>query len=311
MVRKSAQKDDTSNQSNAASNAQPNANASKGSMLKYTAIAAVVCVVLVLMYYAFTGGGSKSLSSKQIFSDVSSYNLNRTQALFVSDLEKSENVSSIYVSYYSSNATEFIPQSGNLTIEITNNQTIDSYKMGNYNRTVITGIVAYTNSKNGVLLAKNVSSVYYYHTNATVTCFNDTTYSSPIGTNSSLQCGSGDQGLSYLEQTPFTAANVSSLSYLVINTTVTYSGTKSIAGRSCDDFIISNATASNLQSNYTVYTMCIDTQYGMPLYFNATEVAGGVPNSFAFTATAVSTSVPAAEFVIPPQYLSTISHSII
>ena len=183
--------------------------------------------------------------------------------------------------------------------------------MGNYNKTVIQYHNSYANTQNGDVIAKNISSIYYYNTNTTITCFNDTTYSSGLVTNSSLQCGSGDQGLSDIEETPFTAVNVSSLSYLVFNNTVTYDGAETIAGRSCDDFIISNATASNLQFNYSVFNLCIDTQYGVPLYFNETDVIGGVPSSFVFTATAVSTNVPSSEFVIPQQYLNSIQQSII
>jgi hypothetical protein len=317
MARKSTQDDDSDESDDASSQKDAEKDTKlatklvKRNPLKYITIIAVAVVAIIIAYNALFGSGGKSLSSKQIFSNVSSSKLNQTQSLFVNDLERSENVSSLQVSYYSSNSTQYITQSSNLTIAITSNQTIDSYKLGDYNKTVITGTVAYTNAKNGTVIAKNMSSVYYYNTNTTVTCFNDTTYSSASVTNSSLQCASGDQGLSYLEETPFTAANVSALSYLVFNNTVTYSGTRSIAGRECDYFIISNETASNLQSNYTVYDLCIDTQYGIPLYVNATDVVGGVPSSFGFTATAVSANVSGSEFVIPQQYLSSISHSII
>jgi hypothetical protein len=292
-------------------NAQPTPNTGKRSLSKYIAIMIIVVVAIVIIYDVSTGLGGPSLNSKQIFSSVSNSSLNQTQSLFIKDLEKSENVTSLQVMYYSNNATSYITPSNNLTIAITSNQTINSYKLGNYNKTVITSIVAYTNSKNGVLIAKNVSSIYYYNTNATVLCSNDTTYSSTLVTNSSLQCGSGDQGFSSIEEAPYTAVNVSSLSYLIFNSTVTYSGTKSIAGRNCDYFIISNATSSNLQTNYTVSDLCVDTQYGVLLYLNATDVVGGVPNSFVFTATAVSTNVPSSEFVIPQQYLNAIPHSII
>jgi|GEM_PF-1448768 hypothetical protein len=317
MARKKTHVDENSdgtdgqNNGNANTNAQPAADSSKRNPLVYVAIAAVVIVVIAIAYFALAGVGSSSPSSRQIFSNISSAGLNQTQLLFVNDLKKSENVSNLQVSYYSSNATKYITESSNLTIAISSNQTVNSYKMGSYNKTVITSIVAYTDTKNGDVIAKNVSSTYYYNTNTTVTCFNDTTYSSVLAANSSLQCGTGDQGLSYIEQTPFTAVNVSSLSYLAFNNTVTYSGTKTMAGRSCDDFIISNATASNIQSNYSVYDLCIDSQYGIPLYFNQTDVTGGVPSSFTFVATSVSTNVPSSEFVIPQSYLNTIQKSII
>src|SRR5271157_2873382 len=104
MARKSAKNDDsddTDSQDNKADNAQPATNEAKGSLTKYIAIIVVVGVVLVLGYYAVSGLGGHSLSSRQIFSNVSSAGLNKTQALFVSDLEKSENVSNLQVSYYS------------------------------------------------------------------------------------------------------------------------------------------------------------------------------------------------------------------
>ncbi|HIH50418.1 MAG: hypothetical protein ABSE71_04005 [Candidatus Micrarchaeaceae archaeon] len=305
MARKNAQNDESGD-------AAGQNNTGKRNPLMYVAIIGIVVMVIAIAYFELSGGlGRQSLSSKQIFSNVSSMNLNQTQALFVNDLEKSENVGNLYVSYYSSNATQYITESGNLTIVISSNQTIDSYKLGNYNRTSITGILAYTNARNGEVMAKNVSGTYYYNTNTTLTCFNGTTYSAGLVTNSSLQCGSGDQGMSFIEATPYTAVNVSSLSYLVFNSTVSYTGTKTIAGRGCDNFIISNATASNLQSNYSIFNICLDNQYGIPLYLNQTVVSGGIPSSFAVTATAVSANASSSEFVIPQQYLNAIPKSII
>lgn len=320
MARKKTLNNDsngTTDQSSTGSNVTsttiaPTPNANKRSPLTYVAVMAVVVIVIAIAYFALSGlGGGQSLTSKQIFSNVSGSGLNQTQSRFVNDLEKSENVSNLQVAYYSSNATSYIKESSNLTMAISNNQTIDSYKMGNYNKTAITYITAYMNAANGEVIAKNVSSIYYYNTNTTVTCFNDTTYTSGLVTNSSLQCGSGDQGLTGIEETPFTAVNVSSLSYLVFNSTVTYDGTKTIAGRGCDDFLISNATASNIQSNYSVFDLCIDTQYGVPLYFNQTDVVYGAPSSFVFTATVVSANVSSSELTIPQQYLSNAQQSII
>lgn len=310
MARKSTN-DDQDSASSSPQEAQQQTQTKKSRLWIYIAGAVVVVALLAIAYFTLSGSSVPTMSGAQIINNVSNSNLNQTQTLFVNDLEKSENVTALHVTYYSSNATEYIKQSSNLTVAISNNQTINSYKMGNYNRTAITGIEAYTNSGNGEVIAKNVSSLYYYNTNTTVTCFNDTTYSSGLVTNASLQCYSGDQGISYLEVAPFTAVNVSWLSQLVFNNTVSYSGSKTIAGRNCDNFIISNATSSNIQSNYTVFDLCIDTQYGIPLYFNQTTVAGGIPISFTFTATAVSTNVSGADFVIPQSYLNTIQQSII
>lgn len=319
MARNSTQgsnaQDDSSQSTTTGSTSTTSSSTGRTNPLLYVAIIAVLVIIIVIAYYALSGikglTSGSSLSSNQILSNVSNSSLNQTQSMFINDLKKSEGISDLYVSYYSSNATEHITESTNLTVAISSNQTIDSYKMGNYNKTVNTGIQAYTNTKNGEVISENVSTLYYYNTNTTLTCFNDTIYSAGLVTNSSLYCGSGDQGLSYLEETPSTAANVSALSYLVFNTTVTYSGTKTIAGRSCDNFIISNATGANLESNYSVFNLCLDTQYGVPLLFNETDVVNGVPNSFAFTATAFSTNVSSSEFVIPPAYLDSVSQSII
>jgi len=286
----------------------------------YIAIGIIAIVLIVIAYLALTAPGNQSLSSSQILDNVSSSNLNQTQALFVNDLKNSENVGTLYIQYYSRNATRYITESSNLTVAISSNQTIDSYKLNNYNKTIYRNEIAYTNSANGEVMAENLSYLYYYSpdniTNSSmagkqVTCINETAYSAGLVTNSSLQCGYGDQGNSYLEETPFTAVNVSSLSYLVFNNTVTYSGIRTIAGRSCDNFIITNATASNIQSNYSVFDFCVDRQYGVPLYYNQTYVTGGVPSSFSFTATLVSTNVTGADFAIPQSYLNTIQKSII
>ncbi len=281
----------------------PSSAPGRSGISRYIGIIAIALVVIVIAYYLLTSLGGQSLTSKQIFENVSSSGLNQTQSLFVKDLARSENVSDLQVSYYSKAATQHVVQSSNLAVNITSNQTIRSYKLGSYNKTVMTSITAYADSKNGDVLEKNVSSIYYYNTNTTLICFNYTEYSMGQVTNSSLQCGSGDQGQNYIEETPFTAVNVSMLSYLVFNNTVTNNGARTIAGRGCDDFIISNATSSNLHSNYSVFNLCIDRQYGIPLYFNETDVTGGVPASFDFIATNVSTSVPSSEFIIPPQYL--------
>lgn len=290
---------------------QPAAAKTKRSPLMYIAAAVIAIVLIAIAYYVLSGSGGQSLSSEQIFNNMSSANLNQTQMLFVNDLKKSENVTNLQVSYYSSNATQYMTQSSNLTIAISSNMTINSYKLGNYNKTAVIGIVAYTNARNADVIAKNVSGTYYYNTNTTITCFNDTAYSSGLVTNSSLQCGSGDQGMYFLEQAPYTAVNVSSLSYLIFNSTVTNVGTKLIIRRGCDDFIISNATSANLQSNYSVFNICIDNQYGIPLYFNETDVIGGIPSSFAITATSVSTNVTSQELAIPQSYLSASRQSII
>lgn len=309
MPRKNAQTDDDSTagqSSSTATQSQSTSSTKRTNILLYLGIAVVVVIIIAIAYFALSSfvGGSSGPSGSQILTNATNSSLNQTQQRFVGDLAKSLNVSDLYVSYHLSNATSYVPYSSNITLAISNNQTIVSYKLGNENKTVINDVLEYSNQQSGQQISKNVTNVYYYNTNTTIMCFNQTTYSAGLETNSSLSCAHGDQGLSYIEQTPFTAVNVSSLAYLIYNNSLAYQGTKTIDGRSCDDFLISNATASNIQSNYSVYNICVDTQYGIPLYFNQTDVVSGSPSSFVFTATAVSTNVTSSELVIPQQYIT-------
>lgn len=329
MPRKSSQTSDDSDNSTSSSSSSSSSNSSNttssttqssGSsrtILLYIVVIVLIAIIAFVAYTIVSGGigklslGGGPTSAVNTLSNTSTAGLNTTQTLFINDLKKSLGVTNLYVGYYSSNATNYIKQSSTVTIAISSNQTVDSYKLGNENRTTITGIVAYTNENNSEQISKNVSSLYYYNTNETVLCYNDTTYTAGLVDNSTLECGTGDQGLSYIEDTPFTAANVSSLSYLVYNNSVSYGGTKTIAGRTCDSFVISNETGANLESNYSVFDLCLDTQYGVPLYMNETDVVYGTPSSFSFTATGLSTNVTASEMTIPQAYINAIPKSII
>jgi hypothetical protein len=329
MPRKKAQADDTgdaSAQSNASANASTSsqANATSASqtgtgpkkrtfVLLLAAIAVILVIIIVFVYYGYTSlTQGKQQTGTQILNNISNSSLNQTDTLFINDIKKSEGVSTLHVTYYSSNKTIYAPSpTGNYTLAVSNNQTVSSYKMGNYNRTDINIVQGYTDTKTGIVLLQNVSGLEYYNTNATIICFNETTYSSGILTNSSLQCQKGDDGQSYVEEYPFTADNISSLSVLVLEGSIRYAGQQTIIGRSCDEFDYSNATSPNPLSNYTEMDMCLDTQYGIPLYLNTTFVSGGIPNSTAYTATSFTTNVSASELAIPQAYLSNVSQSII
>lgn len=313
--KKSTQDSDNNSQSSPNQSTQ---STQKRNPLVYVAVIVVIFVVIgvAVYYFSKSGGQGQSVSTSNILSNLSSSNLNTTQQLFVSDLERSQNDSSLQVSFYSSNATEHV-QSGNETIAISSNQTIDSYKAGNQNVSVQRDMLVYTNEATGQVLAKNITALYYYNISSnTITCYNQTTYT--LGayglavSNATLQCQPGDGGLSYLEEYPFRPTNVSSIAVLVNMGNITYKGSKTVMGRSCDDFILSNATSANLLSNYSTLDVCIDKQYGIPISFNETDVVGGVPQKpYTFVATSISSSVSASDFVIPSEYLSNVSQSII
>jgi len=322
MPRKTKTQDDSDSNDDSTSAAQPTQQQQQNqqphvgrgrNLFLYVIIGLVVLVLVVVIYFAVTSLSSTSApTSGQVLNNITnSSGLNTNQSMFVNDLKKSESVSNLKVIYYSANATERVTWPGNTTVAINSNQTIDSYTYDGYNRTDYVSIVSYTDTKTNVVLQENVSAVEFYSTNKTISCFNDTSYASGLQTNNTLQCYNGDEGLDYLEQSPFSAANDSGLAYLVFNNTVSYRGTKSYAGRSCDDFLISNASYSNLQSNYTVYDICLDSQYGIPLYLNQTNVTNGMPTSFYFVATAVSADVNASQVAIPTAYSSIVQSSFI
>ncbi|MDE1860674.1 MAG: hypothetical protein KGH72_03050 [Candidatus Micrarchaeota archaeon] len=294
------------------SNPGTNAKAAGGmrSPLIYVAILAAVLAVMALAYYEFSGASGTGLTSNQVLNNVSGSNLNATQALFINDLRQSANITNMHVSYYFGNSINYITAPGNHTIAVTSNQTLDSYKFGSYNKSVFSSVVTYADSQNGSTIAKNISKVYYYNTNTMLTCFNYTSYLSNSVTNSSLSCSHGDNGFSYLEVTPYTIANVTPLALLVFNNSVSYSGVKDVFGRNCDYFAISNVTSANTRSNYSVIDICLDKQYGFPLFLNETLVSAGLPNSFSLTADLVSTNVSQSEFVVPQRYINATQQAI-
>ncbi len=279
-----------------------------------TYAAAIILVVVILaVAYLFFRLNTKREATFNILNNknLSNSTFNRTQLMLLQSLKKSLNASSLHVTYFSSMVNNPIPTSNNLTLVVSENQTIDSYHLGNYNKTVYRNVVSYTNARTGKVLARNVSSTYYYETNVTITCFNQTSTDSNGNVNSNLQCSNGIAGQNYLESFPFTASNVSMLGILITEGNLTYGGTKNIANRECDNFLFSNVTQNNLLANYSVINLCIDSKYGIPLYVNETDVTNGMPNSTAFIATYFTTNVSMSDFSIPQSYLNSIPKSVI
>jgi hypothetical protein len=322
MATKKSQSDNSDNSDTTISNnnLQSTTSGKKTSIMLYIAVIVAIFIIIALVYYGITYLGNKSsskLTGQNIFNNLTNQSLNQTQLRFVDDLKLSQSLGALHVIYYSSNATEYLPALNNVTLAINSNQTINSYTLGKQNASSITQVLAYTNTKTNQVVAKNVSEIAYYNTtNSTISCFNDSVYGEgPYGlakTNSSLQCYSGDGGASFLEGYPFRITNVSSIAALIYEGNMTYQGTKMVIGRSCDSFVISNETSANLLSNYSVDSMCIDTQYGVPLYFNETDVIGGKPYpALGLTATLISTNVPQSAFNIPVAYSDNVSSSLI
>ncbi len=292
--------------------AQQGTEGKRNTIILYAILILVVVIVIALAYYAISSlTGGSGLNSRQALDSLSNSSLNQTQMMLLSDFQKTENLTAIYASYFSGNGTTYVNEPGNITIAINNTQTVGSYLLGSYNRSDLSNPVIYTNVKTRQVIASNTSGIEYYRTaNTTITCFNQTTLSSGV-TNSSIDCTNGDGGISSLEQFPFSIGNVTALAAQMLAANLTYGGTKTIIGRPCDSFVASNETTSNLLSNYSVIAVCIDRQYGIPLYLNETDIVGGIPNSTEFTITRISTNVSGSDFVIPQKYLDNLSQSII
>jgi hypothetical protein len=285
--------------------------------LMYAAVAILIIAIVVMAYFLFNLNAKRQATNKILSNkNLSNSSFNRTQLILLQDLQKSlstyKNLNSsqtkgIHVTYYVENGTHYIQQSNGINLTVNGSETIDAYQLGSFNKTIIRNTLIYSNSKTGKLVSKNISSIYYYSSNTTITCFNDTTIISNHS-NSSLQCTSGDAGLDYILKYPYMASNISQFGYLILEGNITYGGVKAILGRNCDSFEFSNVTHTTLLSNYSVTNLCLDSVYGIPIYARSIDIVNGTPiSTYNYTATNFSTNVQGSSFIIPAAYLTNIS----
>src|SRR5271170_6701902 len=100
----------------------------------YALVLVLVVVVIAVAFLALQSSTKKNEQSAfRIFNNLSNSSLNRTQLIFLNDLEKSINLTrnygpnpsqGVHVTYYEQNAT--VLQSG---LDVNSNMTIDSYQM--------------------------------------------------------------------------------------------------------------------------------------------------------------------------------------
>ena len=275
----------------------------KNSRLVYGLSAVAILLVIIPAYYLLSGSVAKQTTSNNFLNNLTNSSLNATQLNFMNDLKKGEAVVAVHVKYALNNMT-LMSNGTNGSVIIRMTQSVDSYRLGSNNKSILLGAAAYLSPKTRKLLAQNLSEIYYYNTSvSTLTCINQTVnYSGLI--NSSLQCGKGDSGLSYLNAFPFRIANVSALGTLVTDANVTQKAPRLIDGRSCDNFYFSNETKANHLNNYSISEVCLDSQYGTPLLINESDVVSGIayPGTV-LTAVNFSTAVSISEFAIPQDYL--------
>lgn len=284
-----------------------------GGFLKILAVLVVVLIAVIVIYLFFAGSGSSvpQQQNANIYSNATNSNLTSGQMLFYKDLARVSNLSGMVVSFsLQPEATFQTMPYGNATLDVVSQQNVTSYLLGQSVRTSYLNNVEYVGSANGSVISRNFTGIYYYsNSNNTVVCQNLTTY---VGgrANSSFGCLKGNGGLQGIVDFPFTLNNLTAVGYLG-QSNITYEGTRSVAGRSCQSFL-SSGLGSNLFGNYSIVSVCLDGQYGIPLYYNETDYSGGTAYQGPyFLAESVSTNVSPSELAIPGAYLNDSSSSMI
>lgn len=270
--------------------------------LIYILVGVMLVLILAAAYFTLFSGPSTP-PNQNIYSNLSSANLTPGQHAFYVDLAKAANVSSIGVTYFAGNYTNATISPGGAPLVSTTQQIITAYRSGADNASELLTTVTYFDAASNSIVGTNSSDVYFYNTTqGTVTCINETT-SAGIIRNGNLTCTFGDGGLGYLRSFPFEITNVTALGYLGTGS-VTYSGPSTMIGRACDDFLVSNLISPSA-SNYSQVSLCMDEQYGIPLYFNETDYSNGVPSQgLLLVAQNISSNVPASAVSIPAAYES-------
>ncbi len=275
---------------------------SSRSPILYILLGALIVLLLAAAYFTIFSSGSASVPNRNIESNLTNANLTPVQHLFYADLAKAIGLHSIGVVYSMGNFSNVSSGPTGLALLTTVNQTVSSYKSGNYSVSTSDAVVSYRNLATNELLQQNVSKLYFYSTpQDVVSCLNETT-NTGISSNSNFTCTLGDGGLGYLDSFPSTISNLTALGYLGVGK-VTYSGNLTILGRSCNSFYISNLTAYG-SDNYSTISTCLDSQYGLPLYFNETDYINGVQTQgMLLLLRNITTNVAQSSLAIPAAYL--------
>lgn len=280
---------------------QGNRGSQKGRMLIYLGIIILVAIIAVVYLLSPT----KNASFLSIY-NLSNPNLTQNQRLFLEDLQNVSNADSLSISYSAGRTIQLIPYSNNVIVVSASSDNFISYRLGSEIKSIFNSNFTQIDQSSNTLITKNDTSLYFYSTsNGTMACAIDDKYMNSTS-NFSIRCQRGDAGLSFLEQFPSVPTNSSSIIFYLTIGNTSYVGQKSFIGRSCDDFHITNETTS--PANYTTAEICIDKQYGVPLYLNMSDVAGGsVTSGSTLVATSITTNVSASEFVIPAKFLNNVS----
>lgn len=262
----------------------------------------VVIAVLILLAYLPVITVPRSDIAK---SNKTSTTISSQTSLFVEELGKLSAQRRLAASYLT-NDTQYVARSGNAIVLVTTNQTITSYANGSNSSSVLNSYIEYSNLTTNAIIFKNLTTIYYYNTStAAITCINETTYS--LGENHSVfQCIRG-AGLVFLNRFPFTLLNLSSMIPVTSTSRIQYAGRVTTRLGECDGFVVNTEAHTSSPINST-FTLCLDTIYGIPLYFNMSTVAHHVTQrSATLVAFNLSTNVSNSHFVIPQAWLKNAS----
>ncbi len=272
---------------------------SGGNTVVYLGIAILLIAIAVISFYLassphpHTKPPSNSTTNSTTPPDT-------PRAIFLSDAKKFTQAGSLHLLYFGGNYTQTI-QSGNSILEVLNTQYISSYKMGQDLRSTFSQNITVKNKNTGATINSTNSTLYYYNTlYGELTCLNQTKHSGGKS-NTTLKCYQGNGGLSELSKFPFNLSDAGSIAELLVGNNISYTGPRyGIGGRPCDLFSLSS---NQTGTNFTTMDICLDKQYGVPLYFNSTSVLQNqIYSTNLLLALNFSTNVTAEDFAIPAAY---------
>ncbi len=188
--------------------------------------------------------------------------------MFDSELNMSSSLSDIGVEYVFGNTSAEL-KSGTQRIQVLQSETIYSYRFGGYSKAVMDTSLSYAQGQNTLVSYSNITS-YFNTPMLELTCVNQSVYHTAGASNATISCINGTSS-EQADSFPISINAVAGLEAITKTYSGSYLGTKNISGRTCDDYLFSNTT----QAVTTTYNICLDTDYGMPLYMNETVAKNG------------------------------------
>ena len=213
--------------------------------------------------------------------------------MFDSELNISGSLSDIGVEYAFGNMSTEL-NSGAQQIHVLQSETIYSYRLGGYSKSVMDTSLSYMQGQNTLDNYSNITS--YFNTPALkLRCVNQSVYRTSGASNATVSCVNGstsEQAGSF----PLSINAAVGLAAIANGYSGSYLGKRNISGRMCDDYLFSNTTYAVT----TTYNICLDRNYGIPVYMNETVFKDGVySHSTYMVLKRIYTSLNSSYFKIP------------